>query len=73
MIDKEELQRRVIAEEDYIRCPKFDDSLTKFTSDPKNSEGVKNSTIARLLVITEEEVEKLYQEAVQMLKDDMND
>lgn len=69
MIDKMEIQHRITTEEDYIRCPKFGNSLSRFTT--KNSEGVENSTIARLLMMTEEEVEKIYQEAVQMLKDDM--
>lgn len=69
MVDKTEIQKRIATEDDYIRCPKCGNSLSKFTE--KNSEGVKNSTIAKLLMITEEEVEKLYEEAVQMLKDDM--
>lgn len=71
MIDKTEIQRKIATEEDYIRCPKFTNSLNKFTL--KNSEGVENSTIARLLMLTEEEVEKIYLEAVQMLRDDMVD
>lgn len=69
MIDKAEIQLRIATEEDYIRCPKFGNSLSKFTT--KNSEGIENSTIARLLMMTEEEVERVYQEAVQMLRDDM--
>jgi hypothetical protein len=71
MIDKTEIQHRIATEEDYIRCPKCGNSLSKFTL--KNSEGVENSIIARLLMVTEEEVEKIYQEAVQMLRDDMCD
>lgn len=69
MIDKAEIQHRIATEEDYIRCPKFGNSLSKFTA--KNSEGIENSIIARLLMMSEEEVEKTYQEAVQMLRDDM--
>lgn len=71
MVDKTEIQHRIAVEEDYIRCPKFVNSLNKFIA--KNSEGVKNNVIARLLMMTEEEVEKVYQEAVQMLRDDMED
>lgn len=71
MIDKAEIQHRIATEEDYIRCPKFGNSLSKFTT--KNSEGIENSTIARLLMMTEEDVERVYQEAVQMLRDDMID
>lgn len=71
MIDKTEIQRRIATEEDYIRCPKFGNSLNKFTA--KNSEGVENNVIARLLMMSEEEIEKVYLEAVQMLRDDMVD
>ena len=65
-MDKSEIQRKILEEEDYVRCPKLGNSLHKFTS--KNPEGVENSTIARLLLMTEEEVEKTYQEAVAMLR-----
>lgn len=71
MIDKNEMLRKIAEEEDYIRCPKFSNSLNKFTQ--KNSEGTENSTIARLLMMDEEEVERIYQEAVQMLREDMLD
>jgi hypothetical protein len=73
MIDKTEIQNKIATEEDYIRCPKLDNSLNKFVANPKNSDGVKNETIARLLMISEEEVERVFQEAVQMLRDDMID
>lgn len=71
MDDKAELQQRVLTEEDYVRAPKFSNSLAKFLA--KNSDGVENATIARLLMISEEEVEKLFAEAVQMLREDMVD
>lgn len=63
--------KKVIEDEDYIRCPKCNNSLSKFTQ--KNSEGVENSVIARLLMMSEEEVEKLFQETVTMLREDMAD
>lgn len=70
-MDKNELQKRVLEEEDYIRCPKASNSLSKFLS--RTSDGVENATIARFLMIPEEEVERLYQEAIQMLRQDMVD
>lgn len=70
-MDKNELQQKVLEEEDYVRAPKFSNSLSKFLS--KNSDGVENATIARLLMISEEEVEKLFQEAVVMLREEMVD
>lgn len=70
-MDKEELQKRVLEEEDYVRAPKFSNSLSKFLA--RNSDGVENATIARLLMISEEEVEKLHEEAIQMLREEMVD
>lgn len=70
-MDKNELQQKILEEEDYVRAPKFSNSLSKFLS--KNSDGVENATIARLLMISEEEVEKLFQDAVVMLREEMVD
>lgn len=70
-MDKNELQQRVLTEEDYIRAPKFSNSLSKFLA--RNSDGVENATIARLLMISEEEVEKIFAEAVEMLREEMVD
>ena len=62
-------QKRVLEEEDYVRAPKFSNSLAKFVS--RNSEGVENATISRLLMLPEEEVERLYQEAITILREGM--
>lgn len=70
-MDKSELQKRVLEEDDYVRAPKFSNSLHKFLA--RNSDGVENATIARLLMISEEEVEKIHQEAIEMLREEMVD
>lgn len=69
--DKEELQQKVLTEEDYVRAPKFSNSLAKFVA--RNSDGVENATIARLLMIPEEQVEEIYAEAVLKLREGMVD
>lgn len=71
MDNKEDLQKRVLEEEDYIRAPKFSNSLNKFLA--RNSDGVENATIARLLMIPEEQVEQLHGEAIEMLREEMVD
>lgn len=68
-MDKTEIIKRVMTEEDYARCPKFNNSINKFTA--KNSEGVDNSVIARLLMISEDEVERMFQEALYLLREEM--
>ena len=70
-MDKNDLQKRVQEEEDYVRCPKCNNSLTKFLA--KNSDGVEDSTIARLLMIPEEKVQEIYDEAVEKIKKEMVD
>jgi len=62
-----ELIKRILQEEDYIRCPKFNNSLNKFLS--RNLNEVENSTIARLLMMSEDEVEKIYEEAIVKLRE----
>lgn len=70
-MDKDDSSKRVREEEDYIRCPKCSNSLTKFLA--KNSDGVDDSVIARLLMVTEEKVQEIYAEAVKKLKEEMKD
>jgi len=69
-MEKSEILIKILQEEDYIRCPKFSNSLNKFTEKYEVSE---NPTIARLLMMTEEEVERTYQEAIQILREEMED
>jgi hypothetical protein len=71
MADKEDIKKRVKEDEDYIRSPKFSNSLAKFLA--KNPDGAEDSVIARLLSMSEEEVEAIYQEAVNELREEMKD
>jgi hypothetical protein len=70
-MDKEEIQKRVKEEEDYIRSPKNSNSLNKFLM--RNPDGVEDNVVARLLVMPEEKVRELYAEAVKMLQEEMED
>jgi len=70
-MDKSLIERRIKEEEDYIRCPKLGNSLEKFMN--RNHEGVEDAMIARLLMISEEEVAKIYQEAIDELRAEMVD
>lgn len=70
-MDKAEIQKRIKEEEDYIRCPKFSNSLNKFVA--KNSDGVQDKTIAKLLMIPEDEVKEIYDEAVVKLREAMSE
>ena len=66
-------RQKIKEEEDYIRAPKFGNSLTTFLLKSENADSLENASIARLLMISEEEVEKLYNESIEMLRKDMTD
>lgn len=62
----EEKKHKLTNEEDYIDCIKFNNSIKKLIE--KNPEGVDDETIAKVLNITTEEVEKIYQSAIKKLQ-----
>ena len=70
-MEKNEVQRRILEEEDYIRCPKCNNSVHKLLM--KHPDGIDDAAIARFLMITEEKVRELYEEAVKLLRKDMED
>lgn len=64
---KELMVKRILEDPDFVKCSKYGNSLAKYLSD--NSGDIKDKTIARLLILSsEEEVEKIYQEAIDILK-----
>jgi len=70
-MEKNEIQRRIVEDEDYIRCPKCSNSVNKFLL--RNPEGAEDSVIARFLMVSEDKVKELYFEAVKMLRKDMEE
>lgn len=62
----EEKKLRLTEEEDFIDCPKFNNSLKQLIE--KNPEGVDDEMIAKVLSMTTEEVEKTYQNAIKKLQ-----
>lgn len=67
--DKTEIKKRIAQDTDYVRCPKCSNSLTKFLQ--RNPDGVEDNTVARLLMIPEDQVEQVYQEAVLKLRESL--
>jgi hypothetical protein len=55
-------------ESDFIKCPKHQNSLAHYLS---NNDNIHDSVIARLLMISEEEVEKIYKESIDILRKSM--
>lgn len=68
-MDKNEAIRRAYLEEDFIRFPKANNSLARFVDE--HPDGIDDTTIARLLCISEEEVRAIYAEALLKLQQAM--
>lgn len=69
-MSKEDIQKRIQSEEDYVRAPKFSNSLNKLMS--KYDNGLENPAIAKALMIPEEKVAEIYEEAVELIREQMS-
>ena len=69
-MEKNEMEKKILEDEDFIHAPKYGNSLNKFLAKTENL--LENGAIGRLLLVTAEEVERLYQESVIRLKKEMN-
>lgn len=69
-MEKNDLEKKIVEEEDFIYAPKFGNSLNKFLA--KNDSPLEDRAIGRLLMILPEDVEKIYQESIAILKEDMD-
>ena len=62
----EEAKKRVETEADFVYSKRFDFSLQKCLD--RYPDGAPNRIIAQCLMLTEEEVEQIYQDVVQKLR-----
>jgi hypothetical protein len=65
----DEKKHKIYNDEDFIDYPKFKNSLSKLIE--KYPDGVDTETIAKVLNMTEEEVEETYMSAIQKLKENL--
>lgn len=70
-MEKTDLKKKIIEDEDFIRAPKYQNSLNKFLA--KNERKLDSGAIGRLLLIDPEEVEQIYDESVIELRKEMVD
>lgn len=63
---EQEIKRKIEEDPDFINSPRYDNSLAVFAL--KNDDGVDDSYISKVLLISEEEVLKLYDKAISSLK-----
>lgn len=65
-VSKEDVKKRILEESDFIKSYKYGNSLNKFLS--RNAKELDDSAIARLLMIDKDEVEEIYQKAIDILR-----
>jgi hypothetical protein len=68
-MDLEEVRRLITEDEDFIYSKRFDFSLDKMLE--RYPDGAPAKLIAQSLLITEEEVEKIVQDAIVVLREKM--
>jgi hypothetical protein len=64
-----EIRKKIESEPDFVNLKRYDFSLEKLLD--KFPDGVPNKMIAQALLMTEEEVEKIYQQVVLKLRKEM--
>jgi hypothetical protein len=65
-VSKEDVKKRILEEVDFVKSYKYGNSLNKFLS--RNTKELDDSAIARLLMIDKDEVEEIYQKAIDLLR-----
>lgn len=64
--NKAEIKQKIKKDPDFIHCNKYNNSLKQLLE--RNADGVSDSIIARVLLLTEDQVEKIYQKAIIKLR-----
>lgn len=62
----EEKKQKIREEEDFIDCPRFKNSAKKLLE--KYPEGVDADTMAKVLLMSEEEIQAIYLKTIQKIK-----
>jgi len=70
-MDKDEIKKKINDIEDFIHAPKHQNSLNKFLAKTENV--LEDGAVARLLLLSIEEVQAIYNESIEVLKKEMID
>lgn len=60
--NKDEIKKRIQSEEDFIYCPRLGNSLKTLID--KHPDGVEDKRIAKVLLMSEEEVQSIFTSAL---------
>jgi hypothetical protein len=68
--DKSSIKKRIEEEEDYIYCPRLGNSLSTLID--KNPDGVDDERIMKVLLMDEDELQEVYDSALNKLRKTLN-
>jgi len=68
--DIKTLKKRILEEEDFIYCPRLGNSLSKLVE--KNPDGVDDERIEKVLLMSQEDIKKWYNSALDKLRKVLN-
>jgi hypothetical protein len=65
-----DIKDKIADDADFILCPKFGNSIKKLIE--TYNDGIDNAKIAKVLLMTEKEVEETYQSAINKIRQYLN-
>ena len=68
--DLKALKKRILEEEDFIYCPRLGNSLSKLVQ--KNPDGVEDERIEKVLLMSQKDIKKWYNSALEKLRNALN-
>jgi len=68
--NRETLKKRINKEEDFIYCPRLENSLNNLIS--KNPDGIDDERMCKVLLITEKELKKTFDSAIMKIRKKLN-
>lgn len=69
MSDKNKVKKKIESDPDFIYCPRLSNSLKIFME--KYPDGVDNAKISKLLLMDEQEVEQIFNQALEKIRKNM--
>lgn len=69
-MEENSVAKKILEDEDFINSKKFNNSLSKMLTKIPDG-GVENSVIAKVLLLTEEQVSEIYEESVKILRKEL--
>lgn len=66
MKDKKSLKKKIMDDPDFIYCPRLGNSLVKLVN--KHPDGIDDERIEKVLLMTNKEIDAIYQSALEKLR-----